>query len=291
MLVSDIFNFFKPEAEKKELIFSLKNALPANNINIKTDKDKVFTVLTNLVKNALKFTQTGSVELGYEMKDKFLEFFVTDTGLGVPEEQKEIIFERFRQGSESLTRNYEGAGLGLAISKAYVEMLGGKIWIESNKAQGSTFRFTIPYQNGIKEKEQIQPVAEKEIQPMRKLKILMVEDDETSRMVLEIMLKPLSSAFFQAISGHEAVDICRNNPDLDLVLMDINLPGMDGYEATRQIREFNKNVVIIAQTAYALNGDREKAISAGCSDYITKPISKATLLKAIEKNCVREMCE
>ncbi len=239
----------------------------------------------------MKFTQTGSIELGYEIKDNFLEFFVKDTGSGISQKQKEIIFERFRQGSESLNRNYEGAGLGLAISKAYVEMLGGRIWMETINGKGSTFRFTIPYLNGIEEKEQIQPVAEKVIQPMRKLKILVVEDDETSRMFLEIILTPLSSKFFQAISGYEAIESCRNNPDIDLVLMDIQLPGINGYETTRQIREFNKDIVIIAQTAYALIGDRKKAIKAGCNDFISKPISRATLIKAIEKNCVREMSE
>nr|MDA3816436.1 ATP-binding protein [Prolixibacteraceae bacterium] len=121
------------------------NMLPAREVFAKTDKEKVYAVLTNLVKNALKFTKTGSIEMGYEKKDKFFEFFVKDTGSGIPQEQKEFIFERFRQGSETTTRNYEGAGLGLAISKAYIDMLGGKIWLESKVGQGSTFFFTIPF--------------------------------------------------------------------------------------------------------------------------------------------------
>ncbi|MBN1821922.1 MAG: PAS domain S-box protein [Prolixibacteraceae bacterium] len=282
--VEDIFNFFKPEAEKKELNFLFRNALPPNKEIIKTDKDKILAVLTNLVKNALKFTQSGSIELGYQRKDKFLEFFVKDTGSGIPPEQKEIIFERFRQGNESITRNYEGAGLGLAISKAYVEMLGGKIWIESKIGKGSIFRFTIPYLNGIEKKEQLIAVSEKEIDQPGKYKILIVEDDKTSGMLLKIMIMPLSSVLLQATSGREAIDICQNNPDIDLVLMDINMTGMNGHETTRHIRQFNKKVVIIAQTAYAFTGDRNKAIAAGCDDYITKPINQAALLKMIQKH-------
>ncbi|HKI88682.1 MAG TPA: ATP-binding protein, partial [Draconibacterium sp.] len=281
--VEYIFNFFKPEANGKKLNLTFKNALPSDEAIIKTDSEKVYAVLSNLVKNALKFTNAGSIELGYEIKDKFLEFFVKDTGSGIPQEQKEFIFERFRQGSETLTRNYEGAGLGLAISKAYVELLGGKIWIESNKEQGSTFRFTIPYLNGIEKKEQLSAITEEENKPIRKLKILVVEDDKTSRILLNFMIKPLASDLFQAVKGHEAIELCRNNPDIDLVLMDIQMPDMDGYEATCQIREFNKEVVIIAQTAFALEGDREKAIEAGCNDYISKPIDNAMLMNLIKK--------
>ncbi len=151
--VEDILKFFKPEAEKKGLHIYCKALLPESEAIINTDEAKVYTVLTNLVKNAIKFTSFGSVEYGYEKKGDFFEFFVTDTGIGVREERKGIIFERFRQDSDSLNRNYEGAGLGLAISKAYVEVLGGKIWIESKKSKGSTFRFTIPCFVGHEEKK------------------------------------------------------------------------------------------------------------------------------------------
>ena len=147
--VKDIYNFFKLEAENKKLNIAFKNDLPANEAIIKTDGQKVYAALTNLVKNAIKFTQSGSIELGYLKKDKFLEFYVKDSGSGVLGKNKKIIFERFRQGSEALNRDYEGAGLGLSISKAYVEMLGGKIWVENNTDHngidsGATFFFTIP---------------------------------------------------------------------------------------------------------------------------------------------------
>jgi signal transduction histidine kinase len=147
--VEYIYRFFKVEAEQNNLHISIKNLLPEKNAVIKTDREKVYAVLTNLVKNAIKFTQTGSIELGCLKKDGFLEFYIKDSGPGIPEMQKDFIFERFRQGSETLTRGYEGAGLGLSISKAYVEMLGGKIWVENNPADngnatGATFFFTLP---------------------------------------------------------------------------------------------------------------------------------------------------
>jgi len=152
-----IYNFFMPEAGQKGVKLFFKNSLPAKEAIIRTDREKIYAILTNLVKNAMKFTQAGAIEFGYHLKTSQpkiagktvqpyeLEFFVKDTGLGVHHEHKEFIFERFRQGNESLTRNYEGAGLGLSISKAYVEMLGGKIWMESVEGTGSTFYFTIPY--------------------------------------------------------------------------------------------------------------------------------------------------
>jgi PAS domain S-box-containing protein len=283
-----IYHFFKLEAEQKKLHISIKNALPAENAFIKTDRGKLYAVLTNLVKNAIKFTQTGSIELGYLKKDEFFEFFVKDSGPGIPEEQKKIIFDRFRQGNEALNRNYEGAGLGLSISKAYVEMLGGKIWVKDNtdkngNPSGSAFFFTIPVQVVKKKKHDTHSTKPENSNGIetRKLKILIVEDDKTSEVLLIKLTENFTGEFLKAATGVEAVKACLKNPDIDLVLMDIVMPEMDGYEATRKIREFNKEVVIIAQTAYALEGDREKAIEAGCNDYISKPISRIQLRKMV----------
>jgi CheY-like chemotaxis protein len=156
--------------------------------------------------------------------------------------------------------------------------------MERNKEKGSTFRFTIPYVIGTEIKKQLVTPPEKESLNSGKLKILIVEDDKTSRMLLSIMVKSLARDLLHAISGGEAIEICRKNPDIDLVLMDINMTGMNGYEATLQIRRFNKEVLIIAQTAYALIGDREKALAAGCNDYISKPIKRETLLKMVDNN-------
>ncbi len=280
-----LFRFFKPETDNKGLKFSVKKGLAHEKAFIKTDGEKVYGVLTNLVKNAIKFTHEGSIEFGYEKKGGFLEFFVKDSGIGIQGEQKELIFERFRQGSESINRGYEGSGLGLSICKSYVEMLGGKIWMEKNEIEGSTFKFTIPYEIATDDKSEIMDAfsSEQNDTPIHRIKILIVEDDEISHILLTKRLEKISAELIHANDGMEAIQACKKNPDLDLILMDIRMPVMNGHEATRIIREFNKEVVIIAQTAFALSGDREIAIESGCNDYITKPINKAELLALIEQ--------
>ena len=280
------YKFFKPEIEIKGLKFLLKNSLPSKEAIIKTDNEKVYGILTNLVRNAIKFTYEGSIEFGYEKKGEYLEFFVKDTGIGIPQNQMELIFERFRQGSESHNRGYEGSGLGLSICKSYVEMLGGEIWVESKEGKGSIFYFNIPYNAVSKEKAAIENVVSAEYNEVeiKKLKILIVEDDEISYSFLTKMLQKISYEVIHAITGIEAIDACRNNPDIDLVLMDIRMPFMDGNEATRQIRQFNKGVIIIAQTAYGYSSDSEKAIEAGCNDYISKPINKSLFYELIKKH-------
>jgi len=280
------YKFFKPEVEFKGLQFFLKNGLTTKESIIKTDNEKVYGILANLIKNAIKFTYDGSINIGYNLKGEFLEFFIKDTGVGIPENHKELIFERFRQGSESRNRVYEGSGLGLSIAKSYIEMLGGKIWVESQEHKGSTFYFTIPY-NAVSEEEtktiNTDSTEYKEV-PLINLKILVVEDDEISYSLLTRMLQKISKEVLHAMTGVEAIEACRKNPDLDLVLMDIRMPLMDGDEATRQIRQFNKDVIIIAQTAYGFTGDRDKAIKAGCNDYISKPINKTLLIELIKKH-------
>jgi signal transduction histidine kinase/CheY-like chemotaxis protein len=281
------YKFFKREVETKGLQFRFNNGLSLKESSIKTDNGKVYGVLTNLVKNAIKFTNIGSIEFGYTKKGKYLEFFVKDTGVGISQEQQQIIFERFRQGAESKSRSYEGSGLGLSIAKSYVEMLGGKIWVVSKEGKGSTFYFNIPYNTISKEEMELfnsGSTEPKEVQ-LKRLKILIVEDDEISYSLLLRILQNISKTILHAITGVEAVETCRKNPDIELILMDIRMPMMDGFEATRQIRHFNKTVIIIAQTAYAFAGDNSKAIKAGCNDFISKPIAKAKLKELINKYC------
>jgi signal transduction histidine kinase/CheY-like chemotaxis protein len=281
------YKFFKPEVEIKGLKFLIRNGLPSKEAIIKTDNEKVYAILTNLVKNAIKFTYEGSIEFGYEKKGEYLEFFVKDTGVGIPQKQQQLIFERFRQGDELHSRGYEGSGLGLSISKSYVEMLGGEIWVESEEGIGSTFYFTIPYNAVSEEKIEIKDAvsAEHKEVELKRLKILVVEDDEISYSLLTRMLEKISYEVLHAMTGVQAIEACRDNPDLDLVLMDIRMPNMDGNEATHQIRQFNKDLIIIAQTAYGFSSDREKTIEAGCNDYISKPINMTLLYELIKKHC------
>ena len=290
-----IYSFFNPRAEKKGIRLICKNGLPDKDALITTDKEKVNAVLINLVKNAIKFTDDGAIEFGYtqkqgnrlsgesEISDGF-EFFVKDTGIGIPKDRQLAIFDRFVQADIADTKAYQGAGLGLSISKAYIEMLGGKIWVESEEGKGSVFYFSVPNYAKPEEKTVDPDNISDEAIKIKKLKILIVEDDAVSELFLSILLKAHNNnEVLKAHSGDEAITLCRNNPDIDLVMMDIKMSVMDGHETASEIRKFNTEVIIIAQTAFSLAGDREKALAAGCNDYISKPIQKDVLRRLIEK--------
>lgn len=269
-----IYNFFKPQTEEKGIKFLCNKTLPYDQAFINTDQEKVYAILTNLVKNAVKFTEKGSVEMGYFVKENFLTFYIKDTGIGIPKNRQDFVFDRFVQADISDVMARQGAGLGLSISKAYVEVLGGEIWIETEYSKGSVFYFTLPYKSKVISVENV----ENEILPnieqnsTKDYKLLIAEDDVISKMLISILVKKIGREIISVKNGSEAVEACIKNPDLDLIFMDIQMPEINGYEATRRIRKFNKDVVIIALTAYALSGDREKAIEAGCNDYTTKPI-------------------
>lgn len=281
-----VYNFFRPEAENKGLFLHLHKTLPQGSSIIRTDQEKLYAILTNLVKNAVKYTSRGTIDIGYELQGDFLKFFVKDTGIGIYKTRLKAIFERFIQADISNKQAVDGAGLGLSITRAYVEMLDGKIWVESEVGKGSEFYFTIPYNPVSDVKKEIKPLLPESYKPdfLRSLKILIVEDDEASGKFISIAVKSFCSELLKARTGQDAVAVCHDNPDIDLVLMDIRLPEMSGYEASRRIREFNKKVIIIAQTAYGLFGDREKALDAGCNDYISKPIEATHLIELIKEH-------
>lgn len=276
-----IYSFFKPETDKKGLIFSAKTSLPHDKAIINCDSEKLYAIIINLVKNAIKYTHEGSIEFGYILSAEqpdMLEFYVKDTGIGIAKDRQEAIFERFIQADINDRQAYQGAGLGLSIAKAYIEMLKGSIRVESEPGKGTIFIFQIPYiaQPPVEILNDV--ISSPEItSDLNRLKILIVEDDEASEILITRDVNLFSKEILKARTGPDAIRTCMNNPDIDLILMDIQLPGMDGYEATAEIRKFNKNVVIIAQTAYALTGDRDKALLAGCNDYISKPINKTDL--------------
>jgi PAS domain S-box-containing protein len=281
-LLSELAVLFTPEAQAKELRLSFTTALPNEKSFIQTDRNKLTQVLTNLIKNSLKFTKDGSINFGYELVDDYLEFYVKDTGVGIPADQTEIIFEQFRQGSISLTRAYEGAGLGLSISKAFVEMLGGTIWVETKLGQGSVFYFRIPYS-----KQSHNPVhfeEGKENTPTSNvITILIAEDDVNSLMFLRTLLELDGLKILEAANGQEAVESVKDHPEISLVLIDMKMPIMNGFEATRLIKQIRPKLPVIAQTAYAFAKDQDEALQAGCDDYISKPIKKQALMDKIHK--------
>lgn len=284
-----IYNFFKPEVESKGMTLSYSNFLADKESVIQTDGEKVYTILTNLVKNAIKYSEKGSIDFGYRFIPKTnnndidtLEFFIKDNGIGIPENRQDAIFERFIQADISDRMARQGAGLGLSITKAYVEMLGGKIWVKSEPGNGSVFYFTLPYKTPVHSTQKEEFIISQD-NIISNLKILIAEDDEPSELLIQLEVEKYSKEILKAHSGIEAIELCRNHPDIDLILMDIQMPVINGYDATKKIREFNKKVIIIAQTAFGLTGDKEKAMEAGCSGYMSKPINGIILKGIIEE--------
>jgi len=302
-----IYNFFKLEVEKKGLQISFQNSLPNYEAVIDTDSDKINGILTNLVKNAISYCDEGSIEIGYTLKPVNrqevlfsgmfsehrekphnlvnIEFFVKDTGIGVPINKQEAIFGRYVQVDSNDKRAAHGVGLGLAISKNYVEMLDGKIWLESEPGNGSIFYFTIPFISKQSKKLVMANCKSKEmpLNDIKDLKILIVDDDISLGM-LQAELVINNSIFVQNVyNGIEALKACKMNNDFDLILMDINMPKMNGFVAAEQIRQLNKDVIIIAQTVYPQEEEIALAYNAGCNDYILKTLNKSTMLELLEK--------
>ena len=281
-LIEYYYEFFSPEANNKGINLNSQYALPSDKSLISTDKSMFDSIITNLIKNSIKYTNEGSVDFGYVRKGDFLEFYVKDTGIGIPNNMQKSVFERFIQAELGESLLYEGSGLGLAISKSYVEMLGGKIWLESDEGEGSSFYFTLPYSEDI-----VSDTMEKKSKDaktieisLKDLNLLIAEDDEDSDIYLTEILRSKFRKLFHANTGKKAIELTKSEK-VDIILMDIKMPEMDGYTATEKIREFDKDVIIIAQTAYALSYDKNKALNAGCNDYISKPINKDLLMKII----------
>jgi len=275
---------FSSKANEKNVTLSLIPGLTGDEADIITDATKLTQILTNLIGNALKFTHQGYINYGYKLKNSQLEFYVEDSGIGIPLDMQEKVFDRFRQIETTATRNFGGSGLGLSISKAYVEILGGKMWLTSEMGKGSVFYFTIPYKKtNPKKLPDIPSVKGLDFEFKTTKTVLIAEDEISNFILLEEMLLDSGINIIRAVNGLEAVRLCQLNPNIDLVLMDIKMPEMDGYEATKRIKEFKPDLPIIAQTAYITEADRVKAMACGCSDYISKPISKRLLLSKINE--------
>jgi CheY-like chemotaxis protein/anti-sigma regulatory factor (Ser/Thr protein kinase) len=287
-----IYIFFKPEAERSGLQLILNSSLTAEESMVITDQEKLYAILTNLVKNALKYSEKGFIEMGCSTQITAetrpvvsLRFYVKDTGIGIAKDRQEAIFERFVQADIADHEARQGSGLGLSIARSYVEMLGGTIGVESEEGKGSNFFFTIPHHSIPSKAIDIKTITRSTLseQNQKQFTILIAEDDEISEKFLSVTIGKFARTIFRTKTGTETVEICRSHPEIDLILMDIQMPELNGYEATAQIRHFNKNVIIVAQTAFALAGDKEKALAAGCNDYVSKPIKENVINDIIIK--------
>ena len=259
-----------------------------DDMSVFADGNMIESTIRNLASNAVKFTARGGkiTITAKQMAGNPATISIKDNGICMSRIMVDNLFQLDVQKNRKGTENEPTTGLGLIICKDFIEKQGGKLWVESEEGKGSTFSFSIPCPAETLENSAIATVVpsdDKEVQ-IKNLKILLAENDETSEMLILIAIKMFSKEVLKVQTGIDAVKACQNNTDIDLILMDIRMPEMDGYEATRQIRKFNTDVVIIAQTAYGLNGDREKAIEAGCNDYIAKPLSIPGLKGLIQKH-------
>jgi PAS domain S-box-containing protein len=273
------------KAGKDNLKIRLFKQVGVNGLAMMTDPFRLKQVLSNLIGNATKFTDRGHIEFGYLLKDtETIEFIVRDTGMGIPIAKQKDIFHRFSQVDNSNTRKYGGTGLGLAISKNIVEIMGGKIWLESEPDKGSSFCFTLPF-NPVYSAEIPEISQDKTVQQhdWHGKTILVAEDVPSNFMFIEAALRRTNVRLLWAQDGKQAVAMALENASIDLILMDIQLPELNGYEATAEILKLRPELPVISQTAYALSGEKEKSLSAGCVDYIPKPIKSENLISIIGK--------
>jgi len=283
----ELNNVFSNELIKREKSdVQLSYILEDKYLTTHSDKNRLRQVMSNLLDNALKFTSKGTIKFTCEKKDDNLIFSVTDTGTGIPAEDQNKIFDYFTKFNYQELNNY-GTGIGLSIVEKIVEKLKGRIWFKSVWGEGSSFFFSIPY---------IKPITDPETEFGQKVhddsasvaaesrsKILVVEDDKTSFILIKELLKSLNVEIHHVIDGIDAIDFVKINPDTQLILMDVKLPGMNGYDATQAIKQINPGIPVIVQTAHAMLGEREKALSFGCDDYITKPLNLKKLQELVKQ--------
>jgi signal transduction histidine kinase/CheY-like chemotaxis protein len=277
------YHFFAKLTREKDIQFKIELAEIDQNLYIKSDKIKLDAILSILINNAIKFTPKGSVEVHASIDHQELKIEVKDSGIGIPNEKMEAIFKPFTQVDGSLTRDHEGAGLGLTLCKAHVEKLGGKITVQSQVGQGSQFTVIIPCEIVPKQEHTVRKLfkGNKDLQ-LAGTKIMLVEDDEANLIYLKSLLKPYDFILVEARNGEEALRSYRANMDCRLILMDIKMPVMNGLEATREIRKFDQRVPIIAQTAHAFTSDREEVLLHGCDAYISKPYRGNELIEILK---------
>ncbi|MCK9451485.1 MAG: response regulator [Bacteroidales bacterium] len=273
----------KSKRGKDDINFSLNEPTSIYSLTVNTDAVRLQQIISNLLENAFKFTDAGRIELGYEIEQRDLIIYVKDTGMGIEAGMHDLIFKRFRQLDYSSTKKYGGTGLGLSIIKGLIDLLEGSISLESTLGEGSVFRFRLPSVVVMVEQQKaVSNVSTPRQYNWSDKTFLIVEDERTNYNLLMIMLRPSKAKLAWAKDGQEAIDYVKQNPGAtDLILMDIRLPNVNGYEATIAIKKIDKSIPVITQTAYAMDVEVQKAIQAGCDAYITKPIDRGQLLETI----------
>jgi signal transduction histidine kinase/ActR/RegA family two-component response regulator len=284
-LVTELYETVKVTIHNKDIDFRLIKSQDTPKFNIITDDIKLKQVIINLLTNAIKFTEKGLVTFGFKIDEEngLINFTVKDTGLGIDEDNHKNIFDRFKRVDSDISIKVGGLGLGLAISKAYIDLLGGTISLDSKVGEGSTFYFSIPLEYSKTEHITVKPVNNVDVVKSEEETILIAEDDNINFLLFQKMMQYKNYKIIRAINGQEAVDICLNTPNIDLVLMDIKMPIMTGFEALEQIRPMRPNLPIIAQTAYSSSDDKIKIEEAGFNGYITKPLNRDILFELINK--------
>ncbi len=268
--------------DSRNLKLNIVKKSQTKDFQIETDEHLLSKIFSYLIDNAIKFTKEGSITLSHEINNGFHQFGVSDTGMGISKESLSVIFEVFMQADLSTSRTFSGSGLGLSIAQGFVKLLGGNIWVDSKINEGSTFFFTIPAKPKTNS-AQIENIENQDTIKSTSPLILVAEDEDSNYKYLEIILKKASYAVLRAKNGFESIDICRTNPNVKLLLTDLKMPGMDGFESTRQIRTFLPGLPIIVLSAFVTSSGEAEAKSAGCTEYIEKPVNKAKLLVAIDR--------
>ena len=291
-LLDDMYSFYRPIAKENNLTINCFKGLDNNRSIIEIDRQKLNQVLNNLLSNSFKFTEIGSVNFGYELKEDVLEFYVKDTGVGIDKELHNIIFDRFMQANLGLNKQSKGTGLGLAISKKFIELFKGEIRLESSP-NGTSIYFTIPYIKA-KTKPIITVVEQKTPQNIAKemnLTILIAEDEEYNMLYITELFSSMNFKIIEAENGKRAVELADENPDIDLIFMDIKMPIMNGIEAMMEIKKQKPKLPIIALSAFAMESDKETAIKNGFDEYLSKPIDKTKLFSLINKYAKAKLME
>jgi signal transduction histidine kinase len=287
-LLIDLYRRFSEEiksGEKSHLDFRLSFNIKDKNLTFKADGIRIKQALSKLIDNAVKFTESGHIELGCNLEEDRILFYVEDTGIGLSEDKKKVIFDLFRKVEDNKLKLYRGTGLGLSLSQNLVKLMGGEIKVETEVNKGSRFYFSLPLDQMVRKNV---PVSINDKYDFDKpiwsgKNILVVEDDTSNFLLINENLKSTGANILRAENGIEALKMSTSEKKPDIIIMDIKLPGIDGYETTRRIREKNKEIPIIANTAYAMEGDREKSIDAGCTEYLSKPTDRKQLIDLIAK--------